>query len=48
MHAPKTSAEHAYLSDEVDRHTLTPESTRTTYTVNVVLAIDGEIIVDHQ
>lgn len=37
-----------YLGDEVDGHTLAPESAGTPYTVDVVLAVGGEVVVDDQ
>ena len=37
-----------HLGNEVDGHTLTPKSSRTTYTVDVVLAVCRKIVVDHQ
>lgn len=36
----------SHLCDEVDGHTLTPETTRPTYTVDVVLAVGREVVVD--
>ena len=37
-----------YLGDEVDGNTLAPESAGTPYTVDVVLAVSGEVVVDDQ
>lgn len=37
-----------YLGDEVDGHTLAPESAGTPYTVDVVLAVSGKVVVDDQ
>merc|ERR1719410_3325673 len=36
------------LGKEIDGDTLTPETTRTTNTVDIVLAIGGEIVVNNQ
>lgn len=38
----------SYLGDEVDGHTLAPESAGTPYTVDVVLAVSGKVVVDDQ
>ena len=38
----------SHLGDEVDGNTLAPESSGTAYTVDVVLAVGGQVVVDDQ
>lgn len=42
------SVEKSHLRDEVDGNTLAPESSGTAYTVDVVLAVGGQVVVDDQ
>lgn len=39
---------HILASDEVDCHTLTTESSRSTNTVNIILTVAGQVVIDDQ
>ena len=43
-----TKVPHVTLGDEVDGDTLSPESTGSTDTMDVVLTVRGQVVVDHQ